>query len=190
MAANDFKAFAAAIGANVMSQADYAAAAFLLEGFQPGIAISAQLNKVWRQATFMSAVVAQFAANETGVDVLDDGDLDSKVALIAAAVQIAAGARPTRIVAVSTPLAITGADSLVGLARVAAPAPTAISLPLVATGRSFTVEDLVGNLNAFPATITPPAGHNIAGLANWLMNIDRKSYTFSFYGSNTWSVSS
>lgn len=80
MAINDFKPFATGAGANVMSQADYQALAALITGFQSGKASSAQVNKALRQATFISSALAQFVADKTGQDVLDDGDLSAFVA--------------------------------------------------------------------------------------------------------------
>lgn len=79
MAINDFKPFATAAGANVMSQADYQALEALITGFQSGKASSAQVNKALRQATFVAAALAQFVSDKTGVDVLDDGDLSGFV---------------------------------------------------------------------------------------------------------------
>lgn len=75
MAINDFKPFATAAGANVMSQADYQALEALITGFQSGKASSAQVNKALRQATFVAAALAQYTANKSGMDVLDDGDV-------------------------------------------------------------------------------------------------------------------
>jgi hypothetical protein len=43
-------------------------------GFQAGIATSAHLNKVWRQAAAVAAMVGKFIADR-GVDVWDNGDL-------------------------------------------------------------------------------------------------------------------
>lgn len=74
MATNNFKPFGIGAGANVTSQADYEALAALLSGFQSGKASSAQINKAIRQATVMSYVLAQFIANSSGNDVLDNGD--------------------------------------------------------------------------------------------------------------------
>ena len=45
-------------------------------GFTAGIALSAKLNKVWRQASFVGAGLAQFMMERTNADVIDDGDLD------------------------------------------------------------------------------------------------------------------
>lgn len=76
MAKNDFKPFATGAGANVMSQADWEALPALLTGFQSGKASSAQMNKIFRQAGFIAAALAQYTANKSGLDVLDDGDLN------------------------------------------------------------------------------------------------------------------
>ncbi|MCE1344918.1 phage tail protein [Enterobacter asburiae] len=75
MAKNDFKPFATGAGANVMSQADWEALPALLTGFQSGKASSAQMNKIFRQAGFIAAALAQYTANKSGLDVLDDGDV-------------------------------------------------------------------------------------------------------------------
>lgn len=76
MAINNFKPFAAASGANVTSQTDYEALTVLATGFTTGVAKSAQVNKAIRQATFIAAGVAQFTADASNSDVLDDGDLN------------------------------------------------------------------------------------------------------------------
>lgn len=76
MATNNFKPFATAANANVMSQADWEALPALLSGFISGPAKSAQVNKAIRQASFIAAALAQYTANKSGMDVLDDGDLN------------------------------------------------------------------------------------------------------------------
>ncbi|WP_414651416.1 hypothetical protein [Escherichia coli] len=76
MAKNDFKAFATDLNANVMSQEEWEALPALLSGFTAGKASSAQVNKVIRQASFIAAALAQYTANKSGLDVLDDGDLN------------------------------------------------------------------------------------------------------------------
>ncbi|WP_296223274.1 gp53-like domain-containing protein [Ralstonia sp. UBA689] len=70
---NDFLPFAGAAGANVITQAVYAALAAQQTGFQSGVANSAQLNKVWRQASIMAAVLGQFIADNSGQSAVDDG---------------------------------------------------------------------------------------------------------------------
>jgi len=74
MATNDFIGFASSGGANVMSQADFAAAHEQFVGVQPGMASSAMANKVWRQGANMAAVIGELIKNH-GIDALDNGDL-------------------------------------------------------------------------------------------------------------------
>ncbi|QWA12373.1 hypothetical protein GTU79_06415 [Sodalis ligni] len=74
MATNNFRPFAAGAGANVTAQADYEALTALVSGFTAGKASSAQVNKALRQSTAIASVLAQFIANTTGDDVLDNGD--------------------------------------------------------------------------------------------------------------------
>lgn len=74
MAINDFKAFATGDNANVLSQNEYENLEAITKGFRSGIARSEQLNKVWRQASTIAAVVAEFMADKSGDDVLDDGN--------------------------------------------------------------------------------------------------------------------
>ncbi|WP_241496017.1 hypothetical protein [Paraburkholderia monticola] len=74
MATNDFQTFAAGGGANVLTQAQYLAlSSILANGFSAGVAPSAQLNKVWRQSSIMSAVLGQLIVNTTGQNATDDG---------------------------------------------------------------------------------------------------------------------
>ena len=72
---NDFQTFAAAGGANVISQATYLALAAKANGFQSGIAGSAQLNKVWRQSSIMSSMIGQFICDEANTNAVDDGTI-------------------------------------------------------------------------------------------------------------------
>ncbi|WP_380183601.1 hypothetical protein [Kalamiella sp. sgz302252] len=74
MAKNDFKPFATGDNANVLSQEEFEALDATENGFQTGIARSEQLNKVWRQASTMTHVIGQFIANNSGKDVIDNGD--------------------------------------------------------------------------------------------------------------------
>ncbi|UHD37472.1 hypothetical protein LT989_01880 [Citrobacter portucalensis] len=85
MAINNFKPFATAANANVMSQADWEGLPALLSGFTSGKAASAEVNKAIRQASFIAAALAQYTANKSGLDVLDDGDLNGFIAKMSAA---------------------------------------------------------------------------------------------------------
>lgn len=85
MAKNDFKAFATDRNANVMSQEEWEALPALLSGFTAGKASSAQVNKAIRQASFIAAALAQYTANKSGLDVLDDGDLNGFITKMSSA---------------------------------------------------------------------------------------------------------
>lgn len=76
MATNDFIGFASSSSANVMSQADFAAAAEQGAGVQPGMASSKLANKAWRQGANMAAALGRITAAR-GYDALDNGDLDA-----------------------------------------------------------------------------------------------------------------
>ena len=85
MATNNFKPFATAANANVTAQADWESLPALLSGFTAGKASSAQVNKAIRQASFIASALAQYTANKSGLDVLDDGDLNGFIAKMSAA---------------------------------------------------------------------------------------------------------
>jgi hypothetical protein len=80
MAVNNFKPFGIGASANVTTQAAYEALAALSTGFQAGTASSAQVNKALRQGSVMASVLAQFIANSSGADVLDNGDMATPLA--------------------------------------------------------------------------------------------------------------
>jgi hypothetical protein len=119
VATNDFLPFATGAGANVLDQGDYAALAARLAGFSSGVAKSIELNKVWRQSSFIASVLAQFIADSSGEDVLDDGDgssLQAKLrrALAAVPTGVVGDSRNVRMsVAVASTSATLTADILV-----------------------------------------------------------------------------
>ncbi|WP_244967905.1 gp53-like domain-containing protein [Xenorhabdus budapestensis] len=77
MAKNEFLPFGIADGANVLTNDEYSKLAARTNGFSSGVAKSQELNKVWRQSAVIATVVAQFIAETTGKDVLDDGNLQT-----------------------------------------------------------------------------------------------------------------
>lgn len=79
MPTNDFLPFGTALGANVLPQGDYSALPARTAGFAAGLAESEELNKVWRQAAFVSAMLMQWAMEQDGEDSPDDGDLAAAV---------------------------------------------------------------------------------------------------------------
>ncbi|MGV7960886.1 phage tail protein [Photorhabdus tasmaniensis] len=73
---NDFKAFSISNNANVVSQERYEESRSLKTGFPPDNVTTHELNKVLRQSSTISSVVANFIATHSGGDdVLDDGDI-------------------------------------------------------------------------------------------------------------------
>ena len=74
MPTNDFIGFASNGSANVMSQADYAAAVEQGDGVQPGMASSKLANKAWRQGANMAAALGEVIKAQ-GIDALDNGDI-------------------------------------------------------------------------------------------------------------------
>ena len=83
---NDFLPFCPTdTGLNLMTQADYSVATNRSIGNQPGIASSKLVNKAVRQSTFIAAQLAQFVANRTGSNVLDDGNATTFLNLLSTA---------------------------------------------------------------------------------------------------------
>lgn len=76
MATNDFIGFASNGSANIMSQANYAAAMEQGNGVQPGMASSALANKIWRQGANMASAIGAFIASR-GHNALDNGDINT-----------------------------------------------------------------------------------------------------------------
>lgn len=104
MPVNQFLSFATDENANVMSQTDYAALMARMSGFQQGVASSQQLNKVWRQASIISAAVAQFICNHQTGDVLDNGEIPTLVTQIETAIQSFLGGNSTLVLPGTTVL--------------------------------------------------------------------------------------
>lgn len=98
----DFQAFAAAGGANVLTQSQYLALAALGPGFTSGILPSANLNKVLRQASIMAAVLGDFIVQEVNQPVIDDGSTSTILANLSAAVTAIAAAATGRLLNVRT----------------------------------------------------------------------------------------
>lgn len=115
-ASTDFLPFATGAGANVVSQALYAADTAVTNGFSSGIASSAKFNKVFRQASFVAAGVATWMANALNANIPDDGNLNNFVANLGLAVRAAATS--------GNFIADTG--SVNALAGTSSPAPTAL----------------------------------------------------------------
>lgn len=62
---------------NVQDQADYEQSEIIRAGFRTGLARSAEVNKAIRQATSITAAVAEFTAEKSGKDMRDDGNIQT-----------------------------------------------------------------------------------------------------------------
>ena len=128
MATNDFQTFAAGGGANVLTQAQYLAlTSILANGFSAGVAPSAQLNKVWRQSSIMSTVLAQFIVNTTGQNATDDGTTATLLANLTAAIS-------------------ANSEALIGSARNLVMSVTAASATATMTADEIVVGSALGGL--------------------------------------------
>jgi hypothetical protein len=87
---NDFLPFATGGTPNVIDQTTYSSLGARSAGFSAGVAQSAELNKVWRQSSIIAAAVAQFIADQTGQNVVDDGTTSTIETNLLAAIQYAA----------------------------------------------------------------------------------------------------
>lgn len=89
--ANEILPFGLGAESNVMTQAEYEALAARSGGFSSGVAKSEQLNKVWRQSSFVASVLADFIATQSGNDVLDNGNTATLLASLELAIKTYAG---------------------------------------------------------------------------------------------------
>ncbi|MHA7845407.1 glycine-rich domain-containing protein [Serratia sp. D1N4] len=77
MAKNEILPFGLNSSANVLSPAEWSALSARNAGFTTGIAKSKEMNTALRQSSVIANVVAQFIADNSGKDVLDNGDLST-----------------------------------------------------------------------------------------------------------------
>ncbi len=153
MPTNDIKAVAQAVGANVLTQAEYVALTdFLNEGFSSGVVPSDQFNKALRQALLMAYIVAQYTVDLSGDSVLDDGTpatiLASLKKGIAAQIDTQSG---------NYALDTGAADAYV----------IALDPPITAYPNGLTVRFRAANTNTGASTLN--AGGGVVGLRN---NVD------------------
>jgi hypothetical protein len=84
----DFKRFATGPGANIEAQPTFNVDEALVSGVQAGTASSALANKVWRQSSFWSELLATFISQQLDIDQLDDNDLAAKLANFGVALSV------------------------------------------------------------------------------------------------------
>lgn len=185
----DYVPFATGGGANVYSPATYQALAVVGTGVEPGLADPQLANTTWRLASMISAAVGNFIANTLNINVLDDGNLSALTTNLTAAIGASAAVNPSRTVTSSAALAVLTTDYAIAIDRTAGLAAMTATLPTgAAIGQKFKIAPVDANSQAFPVTVAAPAGHNIAGLAEIVMNVNRKSAEYEYHGNSTWSV--
>jgi len=185
----DYVPFATGGGANVYSPATYQALATVATGVEPGLADPQLANTTWRLASMISAAIGNFISNVLGINILDDGNLTNLITNFTSAVQAGGATNPSRTITSSANFNILVTDYAVAMARVAGLAATQGTLPSTAAiGQKFKIADVVGNFQAYPFTIALPGGHNIAGLGEIILNVNRKSVEVQYHGGSTWSI--
>lgn len=150
-ATRDFLMIAAASGANVDSQTNYAGSGYQTNGLQPGITLSAQVNKGLRQGTAAMAVLAQFIVNVLNQNVLDTGYANEAAEVAALVAQFEAAL----------------AAYVVGSSIKAI---TALTGDVTATGGGSAAATLA-TVNAAPGTYTGPVTVNGKGLVTAASNV-------------------
>jgi hypothetical protein len=160
---NEFKAFATAPGANVLAPATYAALPAVATGFVDGVAVTEQLNTVWRQSSFIAAAVAQIVANG-GLDALDNGDVNGFAGnfLTALASQLAIAAGVTSFNTRTGAVTLTSVDVSAALSYVPADAGAVVSSFNTRTGAvTLTSSDITAALTYVPVA---PGAYTSSGL--------------------------
>ncbi len=118
MATNKILAFAQDPGANVITDAEYAAlTALLADGFLAGIAHSGQMNKVWRQTSVMAAALAQFMADNQATNIDDSLTVANLATYLKTAIN-SAGSSDSRLskdVAGGVDVTLTSIEALNGI---------------------------------------------------------------------------
>lgn len=84
---NEILLWAQGVGANLASQAAYAASGSRTGGVTAGVADSTLYNKAQRQSAFIAATLAQWIVDTSGGSILDNGDQANFKALMTQSVQ-------------------------------------------------------------------------------------------------------
>jgi len=157
MPQNDFLPFATAPDANVSPQSEYAALALLRTGFSSGVARSLQMNKVWRQSSIMSAVLAAFIVDQSGQAAIDDGTTATLKANLLAAINGAVSNAFASKIGLQQDLYTSAIATGTADAIVAAFSPAITSTTLASATTTLTVRATAANVTTAP-TFTPNSG--------------------------------
>lgn len=178
MATNDFLPFATGGTANVVTQAAYLADPVVGTGFQSGVAPSAKFNKALRQSSIISAMVAQFIADNQAANVVDDGTIATieanfKIALNAAGITAAQFDNTTK--AATTAFVQRALGNLSGFTSLGAASGT---ITAAQAGQ------LIGYGVASAGTYALPNPSGNAGLAFWIENFSNFNLTLTLPSGN------
>lgn len=189
MPTNQILPFATGSGANVLSPADYAALAAVASGFQSGVASSQQLNTVWRQSSFVAAMIAQFIADQAAVNVNDDGNVSALETnfetAITKLIQPLIGNIQQNVITItaSTTLTTAQAGSLVEYSSGLATSTLTLPAPDTMKGGAFWINNNSSNTQTiatpsgtFPllgggSSYSMPTGHSMTAISdgtNWI----------------------
>lgn len=100
---------------------------------------------------------------------------------------------PARVVTSSSSFLCNNSDGAILLARVSGLASMTVTLPVSPiNGQLVSIEDGIGNFQAYPVAVAPSGGQNIAGFpGNAVLNVNRQCGIFRYYTSDTtWSFKS
>jgi hypothetical protein len=159
---NEILPFGLNTGANVASQTVWSGASERTNGFTTGVADSTKVNKAWRQATFMAHVLAQWAVDQSGGSILDNGDIANAKGLLTSSVQAVANAL----------LSLAGYATTAALNAAIAGVNTAVSNEAVLRAQADAAENSVrstadaGEAAARAAAVTAEANARVAADAN------------------------
>lgn len=180
MATSEILQYAGSSGANVISQADYAAlTSTRSNGMSSGIVQSALFNKILRQSSFIAAGLAK-ALSDLGVNVPDDGNL----AALAANLNVALGGRPGHTFTAND---WNYEDGLIKQWGYMPTGTTAAGSALIPLPRSFPNSFLYGDANSANGGATPtvvslgPATTNSALSVVWTAGTTGIFYTCTGY---------
>lgn len=99
-----------------------------------------------------------------------------------------AASKPARIITTSTNTTLLPTDYRIGIRRTSGVATFDIQLISIPVGNSVRISDLIGNFNAFPVRILPPATHDLANASNFTLNVNKQSAEFAYFGSLHWDI--
>jgi hypothetical protein len=94
----------------------------------------------------------------------------------------------TRIITASGAFATNLSDGSLGFNRTSGVAISSTTLPVSPIGKIYNFEDLAGNFNPFPVTVTAPGGQTFSeGAGSITFNENNQAGFVRYYGSNLWS---